>query len=337
MPEISIVGGESPLGREVRDRLKEASFGSRINLLGSGEDESLVVGEEEDEPSVVVPPDAGRLRGSDLVITAGTAQTAQSAWKAAGGDAAPPFIDLTYGLEGVPDSRLRCPLTEPPGFQPEPTGVSIIAHPAASVLAAMLLRIQEAYPLRTAVANVFEPASERGNAGLKELQQQVMSLLSFRPMEKRIFDAQIGFNLLGRYGEDAPEKLQEVELRIERHLATLLGGAGMLPSLRLIQAPVFHGHTFSLWLEFDERPDMEDLEAALESPSIEVRGSSVEPPSNVGAAGQSGVSVGLMEPDRNHPRAVWLWAASDNYRVMADNAAAVAQGMLARNPGGERP
>jgi aspartate-semialdehyde dehydrogenase len=147
-------------------------------------------------------------------------------------------------------------------------------------------------------------------------------------MEKKVFDAQLGFNMLARYGEDAPESLADVEARISRHLVSLLAAAVPMPSLRLIQAPVFHGYTLSLWMEFESRPDPADLEQAIASAQVDVRGSDVEQPSNVGVAGQSGVTAGMIEHDRNHPRGVWLFAAADNYQIAADNAVALAASLL---------
>ena len=75
-----------------------------------------------------------------------------------------------------------------------------------------------------------------------------------------------------------------------------------MPSLRLIQAPVFHGYSFSAWVEFADSPDMEALESSLSIESIEVRGGDFEPPTNVGQAGQSGIAVGGITPDRNQSR-----------------------------------
>ncbi|MBC8165188.1 MAG: hypothetical protein H7Y20_04855, partial [Bryobacteraceae bacterium] len=278
--------------------------------------------------------EADRLREADIVICCADGVSARDARQLLGANTTIPFIDLSGGLEGLPEARLRSPMAEPAvnstDYARETSSVYVIAHPVSSALALVLLRLNQAYPVRQSVVQVFAPASELGQAAISELQQQVASLLSFRPLEKRIFDAQLAFNLLPKFGEDAPEKLEDMESRVERHLATLLAGKAPLPSLRLIQAPVFHGHTFSLWLELmDSRPDMEDFEAELDSVNIEVRGKDVEPPSNVGAAGESGVITGLIEPDRNHLRGVWLWAALDNYRVMADDAVAVAKQILA--------
>ena len=61
------------------------------------------------------------------------------------------------------------------------------------------------------------------------------------------------------------------------------------------------------------------------SPRIEVRGGDFEPPTNVGQAGQGGIAVGAITPDRNHPEAAWLWFVADNVRLAAENAVAVAR------------
>lgn len=323
MARITVVGGDTPLGREVRERLAALKIQAVVSSSGSSATEA----DEETAEELLDPGHAMALQDSDLVICAGTPEETRQARQLTGGDAGSPFVDLTWALEGHPMARLRSPLTDHPGTAIPAAPVTVIAHPAASVLALLLRQIQGAFPIRNAVAQVLDPASERGPAAVLELQQQVTALLSFRQMEKKVFDAQIGFNLLGRFGEDAPEQLQDAELRLERHLASLLAGGTPLPSLKLIQAPVFHGTTFSLWVEMEQRPEMEDLEAELESGGVDLRGPDVEAPSNVGVAGQAGVTASVA-PDRNNPRAVWIYAAADNYRILADNAAAVAQQML---------
>src|SRR4051794_16963870 len=58
----------------------------------------------------------------------------------------------------------------------------------------------------------------------------------------------------------------------------------------------------------------------LASAQIEVRGADLDAPSNVGSVGQSGVTVGLIETGPNHPKAIWLWAVADNFRITVDSA-----------------
>ena len=56
-----------------------------------------------------------------------------------------------------------------------------------------------------------------------------------------------------------------------------------------------------------------------------MRGADFEPPNNVGQAGQGGIAVGAIAPDRNEPDAVWFWLTADNFRLAAENAVAAAR------------
>jgi aspartate-semialdehyde dehydrogenase len=62
--------------------------------------------------------------------------------------------------------------------------------------------------------------------------------------------------------------------------------------------------------------------------SIDVRGAELDPPTNVGQAGQGGISVGAIVPDRNNAEAVWFWLVADNLRLAAENAVAVAKELV---------
>ena len=119
------------------------------------------------------------------------------------------------------ESRLRAPMVEPAGFDAKGP-VQTIAHPAAIAIALLLTHLQKARPIRRSVIEIFEPVSERGKAGIDELQKQAVALLSFKPLPKAVFDAQVSFNMLSQYGSEAPLSLEEIELKIDRHLASLL-------------------------------------------------------------------------------------------------------------------
>ncbi len=318
---ISIIGSETLLGRELREALAEAGFGRSVQLIGAQEE--LAITEEAGEPAVITPLDEDRLKDSDVIFCAGTPESTRKAYQLAG--ERPTFIDLTYALEDLPEARLRAPMVDSLSI---PSRVHILAHPAATAMALVLSHMPG--PVRHSVIHVFEPASERGQAGIHELQHQTTSLLSFRQLEKKVFDAQLGFAMLARYGEDAPEQLHTVEQRIERHLASLLavGKSIPMPSMRLIQAPVFHGYSLSFWVELETRPDVTAIEQALASSHIEVRSAEFDAPSNVGVTGQRGLVAGVIEADRNNARGIWVWVVADNFRMLVDNAMDVARVML---------
>jgi aspartate-semialdehyde dehydrogenase len=324
------VGGESLLGRELRDVLATSDFPGRLSLIASAEDDAGVLTEFEGEPALVGRLDADALRSAKLALLAGSADSTRTALELG---FATPLIDLTYAAEDSPHARLRAPMIEAAGYSVPEDTVHVIAHPASVALALILNHLHPLYPVRRAVAHIFEPASERGKLGLDELQQQTVGLLSFKGQPKAIYDAQATFNLLARFGPEAPDALEDIELRIERHLATLLSASSHapIPSLRLIQAPVFHGHSISLWVEFEQNPGVAEIERVLNSENIDVRASDQEPPNIVGIAGQDGIAVGAVTMDRNDTQACWIWVAADNLRLSASNAAAVARQLLS-NP-----
>jgi aspartate-semialdehyde dehydrogenase len=329
-PVVALVGSESLLGREIRDVAGDAGGAFDLRLISGAEEQSGILTSLGDEPAVAVALDSESLEDVQAIILAGGVELARKALELASHSGAV-VIDPTGAAEDLPDACLRAPLAEPEDEPPDGSArIQVIAHPAAIALALFLRRLHGHCPTRRSVIQVLAPASEHGAAGVEELQQQTVSLLSFKNMPKAIFDAQLAFSLLAGYGQEAPAALEAIELRIERHLATLLalpgdGGGAPMPSLRLIQSPVFHGYSFSAWVEFEEAPGIDELEGALATASIEVRGPDVESPTNVGQAGVGGIAVGAISPDRNDAEACWFWLVADNLRLAAENAVAVAR------------
>jgi len=316
-PLVAVVGGDTLLARELRELLAETRPAPRVELI-SGIAEQLA--SEEEEPVVMVPLAAASFEGAAVAFLAGTQASSRKALKIASKNTV--LIDLTSALEDQPNARLRAPFAEKTPVK-SLAAVQVIAHPAAIAMAMLLARLSECAPIRRSIIHVFEPASERGQKGLDELQQQNVAVLSFQKLKTDVFDTQLAFAMLARYGEEAEEPLEGIEHRVERHLASLLAAwDGIpMPSVRVIQAPVFHGHSFSVWVEFEENPGVEALHRALDGDGIDLRPD--EPPTNIGVAGQNGLSVGAISVDPNQARACWFWMAADNFRLSAENAVAV--------------
>jgi len=321
--KVAVLGGETLLGRELKEVIERRAMGATIATYAATGEGNF--SDEQGEPVYVEPLEGEAVRGDRAILLAGSQEGASKAYamaKSAGGH--PVLIDCTGLLEDQPEARLVSPLLEE--LKRDAAWLLVVAHPAAAALALVLTRLAKYRPIRHALVHVFEPASERGKRGLTELHQQTTGLLAFKPLDKKVFDAQLSFNMLAQYGEEAPNKLLAVEQRIERHLATILsrrkGGAALpIPSIRVIQAPVFHAYSMSLWLEFDGDITAQQIGEALASAQIEVRGPNEEPPHGVGAAGQSGLMAGDIRLDPNNSRAAWLWVVADNLRLMADSAA----------------
>ena len=325
---IALVGGETLLGREVRDVFGESVLGEQLRLLASDDDESPRIADIGGTPAILNKLDPEEVEDAAVVILAGTPESSRLALES---NPSGVIIDLTGAVEEDPQARVRAPQVESGDFRAEHDGPQVAAHPAAVAIALVLSRIHPAFPVARSIVHIFEPASERGKSGIDELQKQTVSLLSFQQMPKDVFAAQLSFNMLAKLGDESAVQLHDVEDRIDRHLATLLERTETgvpMPSIRLAQAPVFHGYSISFWVEFEDAPDVNAIEEVLSGDWIDVRSGDLEPPDNAGIAGQSGISVGAITPDRNDGNAVWLWLAADNLRLTAETAALLAQEVL---------
>ncbi len=314
-----LIGGETLLGKEIRDLVEERKLPVDLVLASAGPQERVLT-ESDGELAVIPPLDDISVEEAPVLILAGAAETHVEARRLAlAAQDRPALVDATGALEDLAEARVCAPVLErmPAGGADY---IHVPAHPVAVALARLVAAFEKPRVVSRAVVTVFEPASERGRAGLNELHQQTINLFSFQGLPKQVFDAQAAFNLLPRYGQDAPLGLAAVERRIHNHLTSLLGPLGLTePSLRLIHAPVFHSYTLNVWLEFNGLPAPEDLARALAAAGFEVRDCDLEPGSNSGSAGQGGITASDLARDPNQAHAFWLWLAFDNLRARADN------------------
>jgi len=321
---VAIVGGDTLLSGELQELLRESKAAPSVELISAASETSAVLATGGDEAIPLSPLSAKSLAGADVAFLVGSPASSRKALRL-NPPKGPALVDLTGALEDQPHARLRSPSAEPRNAAlTDAAAIHVIAHPAAIGICMMLAALVEKTTIRRSVVHIFEPASERGQKGLDELQQQTVAVLNFRKLKTDVFDAQLSFNMLARYGQEAMEPIEGVEQRIERNVASILSAypAIPMPSLRVVQAPVFHGHSFSMWIEFAENPGVEALGKALSDAGIDLRPD--DPPSNANVAGQSGLSAGAIAIDSNQPRAAWIWAVADNFRLAAENAVAVA-------------
>ncbi|MBI3681971.1 MAG: hypothetical protein HY235_16435 [Acidobacteria bacterium] len=318
-PTVALVGGESLLGREIREVLRGSSIVADVRLIGADQEETGRITEEAGEPVVITSLDQANLASADVVVLAGSAASSRKAWELILDRRDTHVVDATGALEDLPSARLRAPLVELDSA--EPCRPAVLAHPAAVALTLFYNRIAGRHSIRHSLVEIFEPASERGQQGIDELHQQTVKLFSFQGLPKDVYDAQLAYNLLASFGEESPHNLEQIELGIERHLASLLslGGRTPMPSLRLIQAPVFHGYSFSVWVEFESEASAGALAETLASDLVQVETGAGGAPNNVAAAGEHGIAAGNIRADRNHARAVWFWIVADNLRLTAEN------------------
>ena len=334
---VAIVGAGTLKGKELKDVLEERNFPAMdIKLLD--DNESLGQLERvQDEVAFVQPVTAEKLEQVDFTFFASDAAFTHTHWKMAR-DAGSAIVDLSYSLERDMNAPVCAPWIEKELGQHTQLGLESsaisVAHPAAVVLALLTLRAQKAGAVHNVAATVLQPVSEQGRPGMDELHEQTVKLLSFQQMPTAVFDSQVAFNTLGRYGKTSAYSLESIEGRIAGHLRLLLNGHAPVPALMLVQAPVFHAHTFSIYIELEKNTSLGDFAQAIAGEHVEIARSPDEMPSNVNVAGKDEILVAIRR-DTSHENGFWLWAAVDNLRLTAITAVECATALAAVRPHGK--
>jgi aspartate-semialdehyde dehydrogenase len=339
---IAIVGAASIRGKQLNEALAESSFASAEFLLM---DDQEALGQLEavgDEMTFIQPITPDSFERIDFTFFCGSAELSRRHWQAAQ-RAGSSIVDLSAGLEGQAGVLVYAPwlqeamgetaVASAPNLH---TPAIVSAHPAALVLTLLLERLQRAGAIRQVSVTVLEPASEYGKPALDELHQQTVSLLSFQSIPTQLYDVQVAFNTVAAFGENAKISLAESEARVRRHYALLSGGRLPQLSLQLIHAPVFHGHTFSISVEYERQVTLEQIEATLSAPHMEVVLGDADAPGNLNSIGDEDISVRVRfdEEGLSQSRRVWLWASADNLELSALNAVECAQVLRKLRPQG---
>jgi aspartate-semialdehyde dehydrogenase len=334
---VAIVGAGSLKGKDVAEVLERRNFpSSEIKLL----DDDEATGKLEalkDEVTFIQSIRSQQFDKVDFTFFASDADSTRRNWKQVS-NAGSSIVDLSYALESEAGAVVRAPWIERQLGQnvtPELAPVHVVAaDPIAVVLALLILRVKAAIPVKRAVATVFLPVSEFGQKGMDELHEQTVNLLSFQQLPKDIFDVQVAFNLVSRYGDKAISTLSSVTDRILRHYKKITADKAIVPSVQIVQPPIFHGNAVSLNLQLESAADIAQISTAIAGEHISLTSTSEDAPSNVNAAGQGDILVAVT-PDAADANGVWLWAASDNLRIAASIGVELAESMAAARPRGK--
>lgn len=345
---VAIAGASSLLGKELKLVLEDRNFPATDFVLL---DEGVAAGtltEIGGEPTFIKALDAESFEGARFAFFAGKGETAAVNWEA-GIRAGAAVIDLTGGVPAesgaftwIPglDMLLPAPSTEVAAAGAKKAGSSLGSRGAAEkralyrspgtgliIAATISAALREFNPSRV-VMNFYPPVSEADQAGVDELETQTTSLLSFRGIERKVFDAQVAFNLLPGYGAESRRNLRETRARLARDLESYLGGRAAMPAIQFVQAPVFYGYAFSAYAEFSGAPEAGRIEAAFAAAGMKVSAKGEAAPDNVSAAGESEIQIGLVERDPSIGNGCWMWGVADNLRLAATNAVRIAEELL---------
>ena len=322
---IVIAGASSLLGAELRSLLEESRFaGAEFRLV----DEEIAAGmltAAGGEPAVIRPVEEGTFERAGKVFFTGSAEFTRANLAAARG-AGTKVIDLSGATAA--EAGTACWFPKLDALQarefPKDAGVYAVPSAAATAAASLTLGLLKV-GLSRLVVLCFQAVSEAGRAGIEELESQTGQLLSFQGMGQPVFDTQVAFNLLDRFGPGSKQKLSVARERLRAETRACVGEESVLPALQVIHAPVFYGTVFAAHAELPAGTKFERVVAACENAGFLIPSDGEPGPSNVSVAGEKVAYLAKPEEDASRPGAWWIWGAADNIRLPAANAVKLAE------------
>jgi aspartate-semialdehyde dehydrogenase len=314
-PNIAIVGSTSLLGKELREMIEGRDLPIGRLALFETEEYAGLLQEFAGEIQItqVISPES--FHDIDIAFfTCGP--EIMRAYVASGAKFPDLTIDLTQAgldgtvyLHGISDPRLL-----------RPQGYFVNPHAATIVIGRILAHLHNTFVVEAAAVTVLEPASERGNAGVDELQEQTVSLLNFQQLEKKVFNGQLAFNILPE-----PDTGEKTERRISDQLDAIFGKTFPKPAIIAVQAPVFHAHAFSLFIHVPAGTD-ELTRHFSNSPNFAMD-NRLDASSPVSVVGSDKIHIGRLQSSGHVPNHV-IWAVADNLRIAASNAIQTAEHIM---------
>jgi aspartate-semialdehyde dehydrogenase len=323
---ILIAGASSLLGAELKSLLEESRFaGWDFALL----DEEVAAGtltEAGGEPAVIQRVGEGSFSRAKLVFFTGSEAFAQRNLSAARESGAT-VIDLSGAALNVPGVQVWFAI-DGVGHNADKSKTLYAIPSAPGFATARLLDALGRAGLFRLSLIFFRPVSEAGRPGIEELETQTTQLLCFQSTGQPVFDTQVAFNLLDRYGAASRENLQSVRARIRREAGIAVGRNLIEPSIQILHAPVFYGYTFVAIAELNAKQSKDALVEICRKSGFTLDSDTSSPLGNLNATGDSAIHLAFPNNDSAQSGTWWFWGAADNIRLPAATAIKLAEKLV---------
>jgi aspartate-semialdehyde dehydrogenase len=209
-----------------------------------------------------------------------------------------------------------------PEVNPDAIGDSkLIANPNCSTiqLVVVLHALSRLSPLRRIVVSTYQSVSGVGTAGIDELTEQTLNLISGKRLKRpEAFPREIAFNCIPEIGERDATGYTEEERKVMLESRKILGDDSLRITATAVRVPVIRGHSEAVNIEFVEDVSVADAIEVLESaPGVAVYKAGggyqgKEYPTALDADGNYLTHVGRIRKDPSQPRTLDIWIVSDN-------------------------
>lgn len=330
--KLALVGTDSLRGKEIKDVLSHKNFPlEEIDFFDPDvKEEYSKLTQFRGEPKVIYNLNEDSLLSSDLVFLAADKKISRKygilarKQKYQAIDLSETFNseeEIPIVVAGVNDEIL---LKKKPDIIANP-------HPVTVILSHIYYLILLEFGLSKAISFVLQPVSAFEKSGIEELANQSVDILNSSSFTKKVFKAQIAFNLLSHTEPMDEDGFSSVEKQIMIEIKRVLEAWNFPLTLSLVLAPVFHTYSIMTYLELKEKVKIQTLRDLFKkSPYFKFAPSTLSSPAScVSVAGKDKIFIGQIKKEKSLPNSFWIWTVADNLtRGSALNAFEIAERIL---------
>jgi len=200
----------------------------------------------------------------------------------------------------------------------------IIANPNCSTIqmVAALKPLYDHFGISRIIVSTYQAVSGAGSLAIEELMKQSKDALAGIEVQPDIMPVgslpvkhQIAFNVIPQIDKFLDNGYTNEEMKMIRETKKIMGDDSIQVTATCVRVPVIYGHSESVYVEFKQEFEIEDVKSLLaNAPGIVLVDDphKQEYPLAVDAAGKLETFVGRVRRDLSNPMALNMWIVSDN-------------------------
>lgn len=210
----------------------------------------------------------------------------------------------------------------------------IIANPNCSSIITLMAvgGIAKLSPIKSMVACTYQAVSGAGQAGLVELEAQILALAEGKKPEAKVFPTQIAMNVIPHIGDELENGYTDEEMKMQNEGRRILHLPELKVTCTCVRVPVMRSHSISVTLRTARKVSVAEANEAIRAfPGCRL----IEDydgrnyPTPLDTSNQDLVWVGRVREDLTDENGLTLWCCGDQIRKgAAANAVQILKRMI---------
>lgn len=333
--DVAVVGATGAVGETMMAVLAERDFPvGNLYPLASERSAGKTIEFKNKEYTIENLADFDFSKVQIGLFSAGGSISAEFAPKAAAAGCI--VIDNTSHFRYVDDIPLVVPEVNPDAIA-DYKNQGIIANPNCSTIQMLvaLKPIHDAVGIERINVATYQAVSGTGKDAIEELAQQTKALLSFEPVEAKVYPKQIAFNALPHIDVFQDNGYTKEEMKMVWETQKIFADKNIQVNPTCVRVPVFYGHSEAIHIETREKISADKVRELLAQADgvvvLDEHKDGGYPTAVTEASGNNETFVGRIREDISHPRGIDMWVVADNVRKgAATNSVQIAE-LLIKN------